>query len=115
MKKLLICLFLGSAFSLNIAAGDDGTTVTTYYGAKASSSANNPCKGATIRVCGTIETKKITVSETSTIVSSIVRDADGIILSRDIQLVDALDEKKTIGDIFDIQRITDIEVDETDE
>ena len=56
MKKLLICLFLGSAFSLNI-AGDNGTTMTTYYGAKASSSANNPCKGATIRVCGTIETK----------------------------------------------------------
>lgn len=62
-----------------------------------------------------LKQKKITVSETSTIVSSIVRDANGIILSRDIQLVDALDEKKTIGDIFDIQRITDIEVDETDE
>ena len=115
MKKLLICLFLGSAFSLNIAAEDEGTIVTTFYGSKASSSSNNPCKGATIRVCGTIETKKYTVSETSTIVSSIVRDANGIILSRDIQLVDALDEKKTIGDIFDIQRITDIEVDETDE
>ncbi|MBW3519985.1 hypothetical protein [Flavobacterium sp. NKUCC04_CG] len=35
----------------------DHKTTSTYYGTKASTNANNPCKGATTRVCGKIESQ----------------------------------------------------------
>lgn len=58
------------------------TTKSTFYGAKASNHANNPCKGATTRVCGTIETvaKQITIGLTKVTQTTI--DCDGIVKTR---------------------------------
>ena len=55
--------------------------VSTFYGSRVSSNANNPCKGATIRVCGIIETNLISVNSTQTIVEQQIKDADGTVLS----------------------------------
>ena len=72
--------------------GNVFNTKTTFYGSKASSSANNPCKGATIRVCGTIETKleKMAVHsfyETSYKEIEIVKDAEGLLLNESIDYI----------------------------
>lgn len=50
--------------------------VSTFYGSKASTNANNPCKGATIRKCGTIESSLVSF-EDQTLVMQQVKDADG--------------------------------------
>ena len=51
-----------------------------YYGTKASKNSDNPCRGATIRVCAIIET---TTSNDggSTTVLKVVKDADGNIVN----------------------------------
>ena len=58
--------------------GHSGRSV--YYGTEASTNANNPCKGATTRVCGIIETNVEGVNG-KTKVTKIVKSADGQILS----------------------------------
>ena len=58
-------------------ASDDNNSVSEYYGAKASSNPNNPCKGATIRVCGRIATKLVALTDRETLVSKSIEDADG--------------------------------------
>lgn len=54
--------------------------VSTFYGSKASSNANNPCKGATIRICGTIESSLVSF-EAQTLVMQQVKDAEENTLS----------------------------------
>lgn len=55
--------------------------VSTFYGSKASSNANNPCKGATTRVCGKIESELIAINSEQTIVKQQIKDSDGTVLS----------------------------------
>lgn len=59
----------------------DDKTVSTFYGSKASTNANNPCKGATIRKCGTIETSLVSFIDGQTFVIQQVKDNAGNILS----------------------------------
>lgn len=59
----------------------DDKTVSTFYGSKASSNANNPCKGATIRKCGTIETSLVSFIDGQTFVIQQVKDNAGNTLS----------------------------------
>lgn len=65
----------------NASVQDEEKTVSTFYGSKVSSNANNPCKGATTRVCGKIETELITVNSGQTSVYQKVTDAEGVVLS----------------------------------
>lgn len=62
--------------------------VSTFYGSKASNNANNPCKGATTRVCGRIETEIISISESLTMLVSETKDADGETISVESTLLD---------------------------
>lgn len=55
-------------------------TKTTYYGTEASNNPNNPCKGATTRVCGVIEQTTVS-TPTGTIVKKVVKNASGQIVS----------------------------------
>ena len=55
----------------------DNNLVSTFYGAKASSNANNPCKGATIRVCGEVSINLVALTNDETFVSKSIKDADG--------------------------------------
>lgn len=88
-KKVFLGIFTflacNSAFangnSLSLETAEDGKTVSTFYGSKASSSANNPCKGATIRKCGTIETSLVSFMDGQTFVIQQVKDAEGNTLS----------------------------------
>ena len=52
---LLACVALAASLQ-SAYAGDDTKTISTYYGSEASNNSRNPCKGATIRKCGVIET-----------------------------------------------------------
>jgi hypothetical protein len=56
MKKSVFILVLFCGFTLVSFATPGGKTTTEsiFYGTKASSNANNPCKGETTRVCGRI-------------------------------------------------------------
>lgn len=71
MITVIVC---GTAFAGNLneikasAVSDDDLSsstpdkiVSTFYGSKASTNANNPCKGATIRKCGTIESSLVSL------------------------------------------------------
>lgn len=68
MKKLnlkisvMFLFFLGGILSMNAQ-----TVTSTFYGAKASNNANNPCKGATIRKCGVLETSLTKLSSLPTL------------------------------------------------
>ena len=86
MIAVIVC---GTAFAGNLneikasAVSDDDLStstpdkiVSTFYGSKASTNANNPCKGATIRKCGTIESSLVSF-EDQTLVMQQVKDADG--------------------------------------
>ena len=59
MKKILmtmltmLAVLASNAFTFD----QDDKTITIFYGSRASNNANNPCKGATIRKCGVIETR----------------------------------------------------------
>ena len=88
MKKIFLLLLLGCSVSI-FAASDEGKTISTFYGSKASNSANNPCKGATTRVCGTIETSAYEVSDNSTLITSVLKNAEGVILSKESYYVEA--------------------------
>lgn len=95
MKKLFLCMFAFMACSAVFANGEcqnttaankaevstDDKTVSTFYGSKASTNANNPCKGATIRKCGTIETSLVSFLDGQTFVIQQVKDNAGNILS----------------------------------
>lgn len=93
MKRTLFFLFVsllvsGTMYSQSLeneeTPSNSATTeqlVSTFYGSRVSSNANNPCKGATIRVCGIIETNLISVNSTQTIVEQQIKDADGTVLS----------------------------------
>lgn len=61
--KNLLCLsmmILGGVSSF----AQDHKTVAEYYGTKASTNANNPCKGATVRICGRITSELMQVEKT---------------------------------------------------
>ena len=73
MIAVIVC---GTAFAGNLneikasAVSDDDLStstpdkiVSTFYGSKASANANNPCKGATIRKCGTIESSLVSFED----------------------------------------------------
>lgn len=88
MKKLMMFALLGCTLTISAAPENEEKIVSTFYGSKASSNANNPCKGATIRVCGKIETEIIAISESLTMLVSETKDAEGETISVDSKLVD---------------------------
>lgn len=94
MKKTLLFLFVsligGTMYSQSL--GNEETlsnsinqneqkVVSKFYGSKASSNANNPCKGATIRICGTIESELVFINSEQTLVVQQIKDADGALIS----------------------------------
>lgn len=96
MKKVFFLALL-SAFSMaemqadeneglmTVSSSTDSQVIkTTFYGSKASSNPNNPCKGATIRVCGVIEQSfdDVSMGDTPlTLVKIKVKDAYGNLTS----------------------------------
>ena len=58
-----------------------------FFGSKASTNPNNPCKGATIRVCGILVTNLMPVNENKTLVTKTVEDANGVIISESSYIV----------------------------
>lgn len=88
MKKrvifLLTCVALAASLQ-SAYAGDDETTKSTYYGAEASNSTKNPCKGATIRKCGTIETSYSVVEKNPYgilyKVETVTKNPDGMVIN----------------------------------
>lgn len=78
--------------------GDDTKTVKqTFYGTKASSNPNNPCKGATTRVCGILEQtyNKLSLGNAPmTIVKETIKDADGNVI-KDTQKI----ENRTVNEL----------------
>jgi hypothetical protein len=61
---------------------------STFYGAKASPKANNPCKGATIRVCGVVTSELVALNPNTTSVYTEVKDASGTSLSTSTYLIE---------------------------
>lgn len=80
MKKLIIFAFALIAVQGVFAGNNKGTQVATYYGEEANNDPNNPCKGATYRVCATITTKVDAVSTTQCHVTRTLADAYGTVL-----------------------------------
>ncbi len=62
--------------------------ISTFYGSKASTNANNPCKGATIRICGIVNITLVP-SNGSTFVVQQVKDAEGNTMSSNSYYVSA--------------------------
>ena len=88
----LFALALGlSSQSLLANPTDDlplpGPDKSTFFGSKASTNPNNPCKGATIRVCGILVTNLMPVNENKTLVTKTVEDANGVIISESSYIV----------------------------
>ena len=54
--------------SATVIPGQGETIVRKFYGTKARANSENPCKGATIRLCGVIETtyNNVIISQTTT-------------------------------------------------
>lgn len=80
MKKFIIFAFALIAVQGIFAGNNKGSQVTTYYGEEASNDPNNPCKGATYRVCATITTKVDAASTTQCHVTRTLTDTYGAIL-----------------------------------
>lgn len=59
------------------------TSTTIYWGAKASSNPNNPCSGATTRICGKMTTSANSASENSTIVEKCTYNSEDILIHHD--------------------------------
>lgn len=91
-KKLLLILVVIGCVQLVYADNDsqeDKKIVSTFYGSKASSNANNPCKGSTIRVCGTIEQSLVSLTSEElpyTLVERKTFDANGGLMAHDIRV-----------------------------
>lgn len=65
--KNLLCLSMMILGGISSSFAQDHKTVTEYYGTKASTNANNPCKGATVRICGRITSELMQVEKTEDI------------------------------------------------
>lgn len=61
---------------------------STFYGSEASPKGNNPCKGATIRVCGVITSELVALNPNTTSVYTEVKDASGTSLSTSTYLIE---------------------------
>jgi hypothetical protein len=87
MKTFFIITFLFCTSVLTDFGVSAKTTTTTYYGTKASSNTNNPCKGETTRVCGTVKVEENQVispnGQVSLVTKKEVRDGEGTLLSKD--------------------------------
>lgn len=96
MKKLMLFMFLGCSLALNAASEEEKKVnapivkvTSTFYGSKASTNANNPCKGSTIRICGKIESSNMAVSDSETLVTTTCKDSEDNVISVDAELMDA--------------------------
>ena len=83
MKKTLAMVVLTAAFCAT--ANAQGTSIPkevkeTFYGTKASKSPNNPCKGATTRVCGIRVITYSDMGDNTTRVTRLTTDCDGDVL-----------------------------------
>lgn len=77
-KIVTTALFLSAAF---VCTASVKNIKSTYYGTKASTNANNPCKGATTRVCGEIDSGVVELSDDGDFVTlridNIIKQIDG--------------------------------------
>lgn len=115
MKRLLLFLFLGCSLYMSADDNKETKTVTTYYGAKASGNANNPCKGATTRICAVVETTYRPYSETVTAVTTVTKDENGEIISMDFNALDIPFEDIDPKKIYLIKRMNSVEIPGNDE
>ena len=83
MKKGLLIIAFAMALA-GSAMAEEVKTVSTFYGTKTSKNKKNPCKGATTRICGTIETVSKQQAITVTQVTKTVTDSKGNIISRTV-------------------------------
>lgn len=91
MKKNVILLGLLSIISASTGFAEDhnipeqipesAVTRSTFYGTEASNKSNNPCRGATTRVCGIIETQIVGTTNGS-VVTKQVYDYNKILKDR---------------------------------
>ena len=77
---LALCFGTFSSFAQSINK-DTRYKETKYYGTEASTNANNPCKGATTRVCAVVTTEASVLPDKNTLVTKTIKDADGNIIS----------------------------------
>lgn len=110
MKKIYLCLVLLCAMTVKTQADEPKTIVTTFYGTKARNNANNPCKGATTRVCGKIETTFYEISEDQTLVTTTKFDRNGNITSIDNKLEPGSTELIKQQKILEFKRYTNAKV-----
>lgn len=83
MKKGLLIIAFAMALA-GSAMAEEVKTVSTFYGTKTSKNTKNPCKGATTRICGTIEIVSMQQTITVTQVTKTVTDNKGNIISRTV-------------------------------
>jgi len=91
ITKLFTLALVLSSQSLLANPTDDlplpGPDKSTFWGSKASTNPNNPCKGATIRICGILATDITPINENNTLVTKTVKDANGVIISESSYIV----------------------------
>ncbi len=80
MRKIIIPAIALLCMCNTSKANDDDVKYNIFYGSKASGNANNPCKGATIRVCGKLVATFTVISDNETNVNEKLIDADDNIL-----------------------------------
>lgn len=81
---LLACVAIAASLQ-SVYAGDVKMKASsTYYGTKASTNPNNPCKGATTRKCGVIETSYTMIGQNLSgsiyQTDKVTMDADGVVI-----------------------------------
>lgn len=110
MKKTLAMVVLTAAFCATASA--QGTSIPkevkeTFYGTKASKSPNNPCKGATTRVCGIRVITYSDMGDNTTRVTRLTTDCDGDVLENWTNIIpfpiDSIAKSPGAGKSFDIR------------
>lgn len=93
MKKIylftaLLCLGCSSIYAEK--------TVTKFYGSKASNNANNPCSGATTRLCGIIEQEYEILPDGWVQIKKVTKDENGNVIASTVEVDDrSMQEIKT--------------------
>ncbi|HJD91734.1 MULTISPECIES: hypothetical protein [Bacteroides] len=96
MKKIIFLLCFMSVYNLKAQELQPVETemisetlqLSTFYGSKASNRANNPCKGATIRVCGTISSQLQEVNDKVSLLVEEIRDEKNQIIKVEKYFID---------------------------
>ncbi|GEM_PF-5346204 len=80
MKKIIIPAIALLCMCNTSKAADDNVKYNIFYGTEASNKPNNPCKGATIRICGKLVASFTAISDNETSVNEKLLDANDNII-----------------------------------